>query len=144
MHATSSSADLSTPHAHHTQGHLLKDQLELVKVRSSTGATRYTIKPLDAELTFDKGLFVFVRAVQLLTSHNKDTIVVSDVGIPGQHSLALSPHVPPSLPCRRRRRPLTPARLPARRAPSLPHPHRLAWRAPPAPARLPSPRSFRT
>jgi uridine kinase len=59
------------------QGHLLKDQLEVIKVKTSEGGTRYSIKPLTSELTFDKGLFVFVRAVQLLTHHNKDIIVVS-------------------------------------------------------------------
>ncbi len=59
------------------QGHLLKDQLEVVKIKTTEGGTRYTIKPLPSELTFDKGLFVFVRAVQLLTHHNKDIIVVS-------------------------------------------------------------------
>ena len=62
-----------------TQGHLLKDQLEVVKVKTPEGGTRYTLKPLVAELTFDKGLFVFVRAVQLLTSQNKDIIVVRGV-----------------------------------------------------------------
>lgn len=64
------------------QGHLLKDQLEVVKVKTPEGGTRYTIKPLATELTFDKGLFVFVRAVQLLTHQNKDIIVVRRNHIP--------------------------------------------------------------
>ena len=55
---------------------LLKDQLELVKVRQADGSTRYSIKPLEAEFSFDKGFFMFVRAIQLLMQHNKDTILV--------------------------------------------------------------------
>lgn len=58
------------------KAHLLKDALELVKVKQSDGTSRYTIKPLDAELSFDKGFYVFIRAIQLLTQHNKDTILV--------------------------------------------------------------------
>lgn len=54
----------------------MKDQLELIKVKTPEGGKRYGIKPLATELTFDKGLFVFVRAVQLLTEHNRDVIVV--------------------------------------------------------------------
>lgn len=40
---------------------LLKDKLELVKFKYD-GKTRYTIKPLEFELGFDKGFFVSVRA----------------------------------------------------------------------------------
>ncbi len=62
-------------------GHaLLKDQLELVKVRQPDGPSRYTIKPLESEFSFDKGFFMFVRAIQLLTQHNKDTILVRGAG----------------------------------------------------------------
>jgi hypothetical protein len=35
------------------QGHLLKDQLEVVKVQTE-GRTRYSIKPIEDQLTFDK------------------------------------------------------------------------------------------
>eukprot|EP00887_Chlorella_sp_A99_P001868 scaffold19.g1868.t1 len=55
---------------------LLRDQLEVVKVKQPDGSTRYSIKPLETELSFDKGFYVFIRALQLLTQHNKDTIVV--------------------------------------------------------------------
>ncbi|KAG7673300.1 hypothetical protein Ndes2526B_g03266 [Nannochloris sp. 'desiccata'] len=71
-------------------GHLLKDQLEVVKVKTPEGGIRYTIKPLTSELTFDKGLFVFVRAVQLLTHHNKDIIVVGLAGPSGAGKTAFS------------------------------------------------------
>jgi hypothetical protein len=90
------------------QGHLLKDQLELVKVAAPEGGSRYTIKPLASELSFDKGLFVFVRAVQLLTSHNKDTIVVRPADPPPSAPAPRARrHAPP--PTRRRRRPAAPA-----------------------------------
>ena len=36
-----------------SQGHLLKDQLEVVKVQLE-GRTRYSIKPIEDQLTFDK------------------------------------------------------------------------------------------
>ena len=34
---------------------LLKEQLELQKIRIADGRTRYTIKPIAEQLTFDKG-----------------------------------------------------------------------------------------
>ncbi len=33
----------------------------MVKVKGESGKTRYTIKPLDAELSFDKGFYVRQR-----------------------------------------------------------------------------------
>ena len=45
-------------------------------MKQADGPARYSIRPLDCELTFDKGFYVFIRAIQLLTQHNKDTIVV--------------------------------------------------------------------
>ena len=68
----------SSPHAPpylQTQT-LLKDQLELHRVKQPDGSSRYSIKPLETEFSFDKGFFMFIRAIQLLTQHNKDTIVV--------------------------------------------------------------------
>ena len=58
------------------QDKLLKDQLELVRQKQPDGSTRYSIKPLETEFSFDKGFFMFIRAIQLLTQHNKNTIVV--------------------------------------------------------------------
>jgi hypothetical protein len=55
---------------------LLKDQLEVVRLKQPDGTTRYSIKPLETEFSFDKGFFMFIRAIQLLTQHNKDTILV--------------------------------------------------------------------
>lgn len=59
-----------------SQGGLLKDSLQLVKVQNSDGRSRYQIKPLEEKLSFDKGFFVFIRAVQLLVSRNKGVILV--------------------------------------------------------------------
>ncbi len=55
---------------------LLKDQLELVRIKQPDGPARYSIKPLECEFSFDKGFFMFIRAIQLLTQHNKDTTLV--------------------------------------------------------------------
>lgn len=55
---------------------LLKDQLEVVRLKQPDGTTRFSIKPLDCEFSFDKGFFMFIRAIQLLTQHNKDTTLV--------------------------------------------------------------------
>lgn len=79
-HPAAPAAPLPRPQGGHA---LLKDQLELVKVRQPDGATRYTIKPLESEFSFDKGFFMFVRAIQLLMQHNKDTILVRWVAVLG-------------------------------------------------------------
>ena len=101
------------------QGTLLKDKLELVKIKCD-GKTRYTIKPLEGELSFDKGFYVFIRAIQLLRSHNKDTVLVRGP----------STRRPRRQPAPRRpgRPAYPPARLCARRS---------AWPAPLAPVRRP-------
>ena len=72
------------------QGLLLKDQLEIIRTKGPDGSPRYGIKPLPSEVPFDKGLFVFVRAVQLLTSRNKDTIVVGLAGPSGAGKTAFA------------------------------------------------------
>ena len=59
------------------QGGLLKDALELVKAQNGNGRTRYTIKPMEEKLSFDKGFYVFIRAVQMLVSNNKGVVVVN-------------------------------------------------------------------
>jgi hypothetical protein len=55
---------------------LLKDQLELVRLKQADGSTRFSIKPIEAEFSFDKGFFIFIRAIQSLTQHNKDITLV--------------------------------------------------------------------
>ena len=55
---------------------MLRDVLELVKSHGSNGKSRYSIKPLEEKLSFDKGFYVFIRAIQLLVSRNKGVVLV--------------------------------------------------------------------
>ena len=56
------------------QDGLLRDTLQVVKVK---GGERYTVKPVEEKLSFDKGFYVFIRAVQLLVSRNSGPVLVS-------------------------------------------------------------------
>lgn len=55
---------------------LLRDVLEVVKTHGHNGTSRYSIKPLEEKLSFDKGFYVFIRAIQLLVSRNKGVVLV--------------------------------------------------------------------
>lgn len=59
---------------------LLRDALDVVKVKGPDGKTRFSIKPLESELSFDKGFYVVIRAIQALTTHNKDFVLVGGPG----------------------------------------------------------------
>lgn len=61
---------------------LLKDQLEVVQLQQD-GHPRFTIKPIEEKLSFDKGFYVFIRAIQLLTAKNTGTVVVGLAGPSG-------------------------------------------------------------
>ncbi|KAK9917284.1 hypothetical protein WJX75_002761 [Coccomyxa subellipsoidea] len=76
---------------------LLKDQLELVKIQVD-GRTRYGIKQIDEKLSFDKGFYVFIRAIQALTSHNQGVIVVGLAGPSGSGKTAFSEKVQDFMP----------------------------------------------
>eukprot|EP00192_Tetraselmis_astigmatica_P003476 CAMPEP_0117693736 /NCGR_PEP_ID=MMETSP0804-20121206/27046_1 /TAXON_ID=1074897 /ORGANISM="Tetraselmis astigmatica, Strain CCMP880" /LENGTH=590 /DNA_ID=CAMNT_0005507323 /DNA_START=73 /DNA_END=1843 /DNA_ORIENTATION=+ len=54
---------------------LLKDQLKVCKVKRGN-VVRAEIVPLEDQLSFDKGFYVFIRAVQLLSQYNDDVIIV--------------------------------------------------------------------
>ncbi|KAK9845894.1 hypothetical protein WJX81_005399 [Elliptochloris bilobata] len=71
---------------------LLKDALEIVEVKSD-GHTRYTIKPLEDQLPFDKGFYVFIRALQALTVHNKGVVLVGLAGPSGSGKTVFSEKV---------------------------------------------------
>ncbi|KAG2443289.1 hypothetical protein HYH02_009359 [Chlamydomonas schloesseri] len=75
--------------AHKPKG-LLKEQLELVKVKLEDGRTRYTIKAIEETLSFDKGFYVFVRALQMLKANNTGTVVVGVAGPSGSGKTAFS------------------------------------------------------
>jgi hypothetical protein len=56
---------------------LLKHQLQLTKIGDSD---KYEIVPISDYLSFEKGLFIFIRACQLL-SHNIEGVIM--VGLAG-------------------------------------------------------------
>ena len=59
---------------------LLKDQLQLTKSRNSD---RYEIVPISDHLSFEKGLFIFIRACQLLSQNIEGVIMVGLAGPSG-------------------------------------------------------------
>eukprot|EP00878_Enallax_costatus_P011173 GHUV01011667.1.p1 GENE.GHUV01011667.1~~GHUV01011667.1.p1 ORF type:complete len:333 (+),score=73.17 GHUV01011667.1:259-1257(+) len=77
---------------------LLKEKLELEKVKTKDGRTRVTLKPIDDELTFDKGFYVFIRVLQLLRSHNEGVIIVGLGGASGSGKTAFSHKVKDFMP----------------------------------------------
>ena len=60
-------------------GVLLKNKLQLVKKRDG----RTEVVPVEEVMPFDKGFFLFVRAVQLLIAKNDDFILVGIAGPSG-------------------------------------------------------------
>ncbi|KAL4857135.1 Uridine-cytidine kinase C [Chlorella vulgaris] len=77
---------------------LLKDQLELVRHKQPDGSTRHSLKPIETEFSFDKGFFMFIRSIQLLTEQNKDTIVVGLAGPSGSGKTAFSEKIKSFIP----------------------------------------------
>nr|ACF22692.1 uridine kinase [Brachypodium distachyon] len=59
---------------------LLRDQVQLVKRKD---AGRYEIVPFPEPLSFEKGFFVMIRAIQLLVQHNEGIIFVGVAGPSG-------------------------------------------------------------
>ena len=64
-----------------TKGTLLKHSLHLKHKEGHGHGRSYTIEPIEEELPFDKGFFLFIRALQLLVSKNEDRIIM--VGLAG-------------------------------------------------------------
>ncbi|PSC70801.1 DNA topoisomerase I [Micractinium conductrix] len=95
---TGSSRTIEVPGKREKTQTLLKDQLELHRVKQPDGSSRYSIKPLETEFSFDKGFFMFIRAIQLLTQHNKDTIVVGLAGPSGSGKTAFSAKIKSFIP----------------------------------------------
>eukprot|EP00879_Flechtneria_rotunda_P021400 GHRR01022557.1.p1 GENE.GHRR01022557.1~~GHRR01022557.1.p1 ORF type:complete len:361 (+),score=111.23 GHRR01022557.1:194-1276(+) len=77
---------------------LLKEKLELEKIKTKDGKTRVTLKPIDDELTFDKGFYVFIRALQLLRAHNDGTVLVGLGGASGSGKTAFCEKVKDFMP----------------------------------------------
>ncbi|MCO5593330.1 hypothetical protein L7F22_047340, partial [Adiantum nelumboides] len=59
---------------------LLKHQLQLIK---RLDCDRYEISPIEEPLSFEKGLFIFIRACQLLTQKMEGVIMVGLAGPSG-------------------------------------------------------------
>lgn len=59
---------------------LLKDQLQLVKRKEHD---RYEIEPIQETLSFEKGLFMLIRASQLLAQKMEGVILVGLAGASG-------------------------------------------------------------
>eukprot|EP00892_Ulva_mutabilis_P001750 jgi/Ulvmu1/11576/UM079_0019.1 len=70
-------------HEEDANGALLKEQLQLVKVHSTNGDSRYHVKQIARPLGFDKGFYVCVRALQLLVQHNQGCTFVGVGGASG-------------------------------------------------------------
>ena len=63
---------------------LLKHKLQMTEVRESgSDKARYQVEPVDEEISFDKGFFLFVRAVQLLLAHNDGVVIIGVAGPSG-------------------------------------------------------------
>lgn len=77
---------------------LLKEQLSIVKYVDDNSNTRYTIKPVVGDLTFDKGFYMFVRAVQLLLEKISGVVIVGLAGPSGSGKTAFSAKVTDFLP----------------------------------------------
>jgi flagellar biosynthesis GTPase FlhF len=59
---------------------LLRDQVQLVKRKDTN---RYEIVPFPEQLSFEKGFFVMIRAIQLLVQNNEGVIFVGVAGPSG-------------------------------------------------------------
>uniref|UniRef100_A0A7S0S2Q8 CYTH domain-containing protein n=1 Tax=Chlamydomonas leiostraca TaxID=1034604 RepID=A0A7S0S2Q8_9CHLO len=77
---------------------LLKEVLELEQIRTKDGRTRFTIKNVEETLTFDKGFYVFVRALQMLKAHNEGVVLVGLAGPSGSGKTAFSEKVKTFMP----------------------------------------------
>jgi len=62
-------------------GGLIKDALRLVEKRAKDGASRYEIARVEEQLSFDKGFYLTIRAIQLLKAGMPDRTIV--VGVAG-------------------------------------------------------------
>lgn len=73
---------------------LLKEKLELERVKSKDSSKpRYTICRIEDQLSFDKGFYVFIRAIQLLKSQNDGCIIVGIAGPSGSGKSAFTEQV---------------------------------------------------
>jgi len=79
-------------------GRLLKDKLRVVKKIDETGRVKWELVPIRSQLSFDKGFFVVVRALQLLTAHIEGTVIVGLAGPSGSGKTAFCEKIRQFLP----------------------------------------------
>ena len=72
---------------------LLKERLELERVRTADGRPRYTLRAIPDSLPFDKGFYVFIRALQLLKAQNEGVTIVGIAGPSGSGKTAFTEQV---------------------------------------------------
>mmetsp|Transcript_27853 Transcript_27853/g.33811 ORF Transcript_27853/g.33811 Transcript_27853/m.33811 type:complete len:609 (+) Transcript_27853:414-2240(+) len=77
---------------------LLKNQIRAVRSYTESGGERIEIQPIESELSFDKGLFMFIRAIQTLRQHTEGNIVVGLAGPSGAGKTVFSEKVRNFLP----------------------------------------------
>jgi len=65
---------------------------------AAPAAARYTLRPVTDELSFEKGFYVFIRALQLLRAHNEGVVVVGLAGPSGSGKTAFSQRVQQFMP----------------------------------------------
>jgi len=64
-----------------SSGGLIKDALRLVEKRNADGSKTHEIARVDEQLSFDKGFYLSIRAIQLLKASSPDKTII--VGIAG-------------------------------------------------------------
>ncbi|CAI6009991.1 unnamed protein product [Closterium sp. NIES-65] len=77
----------------HRRGRLLKQQLQLVARKTPDGKERKEIAVIPETLSFEKGFFLFIRAVQLLTQNNEGMVLVGLAGPSGAGKTVFSAKV---------------------------------------------------
>eukprot|EP01132_Coremiostelium_polycephalum_P005899 gene5899-7347_t len=74
------------------------NELEIQTIQKQGEENRYTIKPLNESLSFDKGFFLSVKAIQLLRKKNSKTIVVGVAGPSGAGKTSIAHKIVSVLP----------------------------------------------
>ncbi|GJP45807.1 hypothetical protein CLOM_g5142 [Closterium sp. NIES-68] len=77
----------------HRRGRLLKQQLQLAPRKTPDGKERKEIAVIAETLSFEKGFFLFIRAVQLLTQNNEGMVLVGLAGPSGAGKTVFSAKV---------------------------------------------------
>lgn len=77
---------------------LLKNQVQLVKRNTLDGTERYELVSVEETLSFDKGFFLFIRAIQMLLQKNEGVVLVGLAGPSGAGKTVFSEKVSSFMP----------------------------------------------